>query len=73
MYHELGDRGRASDYLSKTLSLDPDYAKAHLLLGLIRQGENRVTLARQHFRRFVELAPQDPDARKVKEWLRANP
>ncbi|MEP7009476.1 MAG: tetratricopeptide repeat protein [Acidobacteriota bacterium] len=48
---------------------DPNHAKAHFLLGniLVSTGENAG--AKEHLQKFLELAPNDPDAETAKEML----
>jgi tetratricopeptide (TPR) repeat protein len=48
---------------------DPNHAKAHFLLGniMVATGENAG--AKEHLQKFLELAPNDPDAGTAKEML----
>jgi Tfp pilus assembly protein PilF len=52
----------AKEALGKVLDLDPNHARSHYLLGLILMREGATAEARSHFERFLELAPNDPDA-----------
>jgi tetratricopeptide (TPR) repeat protein len=56
----------------KVLERNPNEEMAHLGLGII-YAEDPATraLARKHYERFVELAPNAPAAREVKRWLAA--
>ncbi len=51
---------------------EPDYAKAHLELGMTARQQQRTQVANQAFRRYLELRPEAPDAGIVR-WYIANP
>jgi len=55
--------------LNKLIRIEPDFAKAHLLLGNIYQSENRADMAIVHFERFLLLTPDDIAAPQVRKWL----
>jgi tetratricopeptide (TPR) repeat protein len=59
----LGDHAESADEARKALALDPGAGAAWSQLGyaLIRQGRGREAL--EVFRRFAELAPQEPNPR----------
>jgi len=61
---------RAEQEFLKALELDPDDAGIHYNLGILYEDDlkNRIE-ARKHYERFLELAPHDPDAPTVREWL----
>ncbi|RMG46500.1 MAG: tetratricopeptide repeat protein [Acidobacteria bacterium] len=65
------ERRRAAAAFRKALELKPDYAKAHLQLGYALLGLGEMAEARQHFEKFVELAPDDPQAEEVKGLIQA--
>lgn len=54
----------------KILQTNPDHAKSHYMLGLcyVNAGEN--AKAKEHFSRFLELAPEDPDAATAAEMVK---
>ena len=55
------------------LRLEPSLAEVHYNLAVLYLQERQATdLAREHFRRFVELDPESERARRVREWLSAN-
>ncbi len=55
------------------LHLEPSVAEAHYNLAvLFLQERQRADLAREHFRRFVELDPESERAPRVREWLSTN-
>lgn len=56
------------------LRLEPDLSEVHYnLAALLVNERERPDLAREHFRRFVELSPESERAPRVREWLAANP
>lgn len=70
MYKELNDNSKAITQLEKTVKIDPSYARAHFLLGIMYRDEQLVESAKRHFQRYVELAPDQPAAARLREWLR---
>jgi tetratricopeptide (TPR) repeat protein len=61
---------RAEEEFKKALAIDPDDAAIHFNLGILYDEDLKNTRrAREHYTRFLELAPEDPDAAKVREWL----
>ncbi len=67
----LDERAAALQQLRYLLAREPDYAPGHYLLGsLLTQDSSRLTEARRHLERFLELAPDDPAAPAVRLWLR---
>lgn len=71
---KMGKNVEAEEQARKTLELDPRHAPSHYILGMIyERNPERRALARQHWQRFIELAPNDPlapDARKRMEGRR---
>ena len=59
----------AIETLGKAIEGDPDLARAHYVLGLalINRGDEEAAL--EHLRRFLELAPDDPDAGSARAML----
>ncbi len=55
--------------LRQALAQDPDLAGAHYTLGLALLGQGQNAEARQHLERFVELAPNHPDAETARQML----
>lgn len=56
------------------LGLDASLAEVHYNLAvLLLQEKQQPDLAREHFRRFVELDPENSRADRVRQWLAANP
>jgi tetratricopeptide (TPR) repeat protein len=48
--------------LEYVLKADPELARAHYLLGMAYFNSGKVEKGRAHLERFIELAPDDPDA-----------
>jgi Flp pilus assembly protein TadD len=55
--------------LGRVLEVEPDHARAHYLLGTALFNTGQTELAADHLRRFVELAPDDPDVAIAEELL----
>jgi len=72
LHRELRERDAAVAQLNALLETTPDHAQAHYVLGLLHsEAPVDVEKAREHYRKFLELAPNDPSAGIVREWLRA--
>jgi tetratricopeptide (TPR) repeat protein len=56
--------------LDQVLELDPDRAAAHYYLGLSYTNTSKPDLAKKHLQRFLELAPEDPNAAGAREMLK---
>ena len=71
LHRELRERDKAIEQLEALLKTTPDHAQAHYVLGLLyAEAPANVEKAGQHYRKFLELAPNDPAAGVVREWLR---
>jgi tetratricopeptide (TPR) repeat protein len=66
--YNAGKMNDAKAPLEKAIELDPTAARAHYLLGICYSVDNKAK-AREHFTKFLELAPDDPDAAAAKEML----
>ncbi|WP_310626124.1 tetratricopeptide repeat protein [Limnohabitans sp.] len=55
-YYEQGQTEVAQQEVRAALQIDPDFADAYSLLGLIHQRDNRPVLAQQSFEQAVQLA-----------------
>jgi predicted component of type VI protein secretion system len=60
---------KAVDALNRCLALDPGFAKCHRMLGATYARLKNPEQGAIHYRRFVQLAPNDPEAPKVKIFL----
>lgn len=59
-YYEQGQNDVAQQEVRAALQIDPDFAEAYGLLGLIHQRDNATDLARQSFETAVQLASASP-------------
>ena len=63
---------RAESEFLKALETQPDDPAVHFNLGILYDDDlGNKKAARKHYERFLELAPGDPDAIDVREWLDA--
>ena len=72
LMEEEGDVPGATYHWEKLLELRPNEPAAHLALGRI-YARDPATLgkSRQHYARYAQLDPDNPVARRLREWLRA--
>lgn len=59
----------AKNVFEKVLEAEPQRAKAHYMLGLCYVNLGDGAHAKEHLQKFLELAPNDPDAATAKEML----
>jgi tetratricopeptide (TPR) repeat protein len=73
----LKSAGYATDAvneLNKIVAANPDEARAQLALGNLYAEQMRdPARARQHYLKWLELDPQNPQATNIRFWLSANP
>jgi tetratricopeptide (TPR) repeat protein len=68
--HEAGRDRDAVLELQRIVSRQPSHAKAHYLLGLIFSAQEQTRPeAEKHYRKFLDLRPNDPAAQRVRAWL----
>jgi len=61
---------RAEAEFQEALRINPDDPATHFNLGILYDDDlKQPAKARLHYRRFLELAPDDKDAGRVREWL----
>jgi Tfp pilus assembly protein PilF len=65
---ESGNAEGARESFEKVLALDPDHPRAHYQLALCLISSD-AEAAKMHLSRFLELAPDDPEAPAAKEML----
>jgi tetratricopeptide (TPR) repeat protein len=71
---DLHESEAALTELKALLDKHPQYAPAYHALGQIhKESPARLNLAKQAFRRYLELAPNGPSAREARNWLNLNP
>jgi Tfp pilus assembly protein PilF len=68
--YDAGDMVRAKERFRKVLALDPNHPYAHYYLALIAVGEGANADAKIHLQRFLDLAPNDPEAGSAREMLK---
>lgn len=70
LYREAGDDATAVRMLEDVVGKRPNYAVGHYALGVIFSGKPETTgKARQHYERFLALAPNDPSAPAIRAWI----
>ena len=67
--YDNNEMDRAKLRFGKLLEVDPNHPRAHYYLGLIYVGEGANEEAKSHLERFVQLAPDDPDATTASELV----
>jgi tetratricopeptide (TPR) repeat protein len=60
---------QAISELDRAVRLDPEHAYAHYYLGMTYNQTGKKDLAVLHYRRFLELAPNAPEAPSVRAFL----
>jgi tetratricopeptide (TPR) repeat protein len=70
LYLQASEWASAESLLREVVRQKPDYAAAHYTLGMI-YARTPATLdqARQSYRRYLQLAPNEPTAAVVRKWL----
>ncbi len=59
----------AIDKVHESLALDPAFGKSHRLLGVVYAELKRNEEAVQHYRRYLQLEPEAPDAKDVRQII----
>jgi TolB-like protein/Tfp pilus assembly protein PilF len=62
VYYYSGQQDKAIEVAHQILAHDPDFADAHLLLGMARERQRQFKTAVQEISRYLEVSGQDPDA-----------
>jgi tetratricopeptide (TPR) repeat protein len=72
LYYQSREGTSAETLLREVVRQRPDYAAAHYTLGVI-YAANPATLeqARAAYQRYLQLAPNEPSAAVVRQWLSA--
>ncbi len=66
----LNDFSNAERFLLKAVQTDPNYAPAHLHLGLLYQQQNRMAEAQSQFTQTVALSPDSPEGEQASRLLK---
>jgi tetratricopeptide (TPR) repeat protein len=70
IYCEQNDPASAIALLKEVVKNNSGHAAAHYVLGyLYDKHESTIPLAKQHYREYLRLTPNDPSARAVRQWL----
>lgn len=64
-----GNMEQAKDLFERVLAIEPDHARAHYHLGLCLVSMGDSAKGKEMLTRFVELAPQDPNAAIAREMI----
>jgi hypothetical protein len=64
-----GRTQKAKDALTECVELDPQAAECHRNLGTLYRRVRATHKAREHFGRYLELAPDAPDADRIRKML----
>lgn len=68
--YNRNDMAAAKAGFEQVLSVNPDHAKAYYMLGLICINDGENERAKELLDKFLELAPDDPDASTAKEMIK---
>ncbi len=66
---EANDMALARERFGKLAPAVPSLPQSHYYLGLIEVREGAAAEAKRHFERFLELAPDDPEAGSARDFL----
>jgi|GEM_PF-4587795 len=70
VYRDARQFEKAESAFLKACALNPDDPGVHYNLGVLYDDQfHNNAKAREHYARFLDLAPNDPDAPQVREWL----
>jgi tetratricopeptide (TPR) repeat protein len=64
-----GNTAGAKVAFEQALAANPDHARAHYMLALCLVNAGQSAAAKEHLQKFLELAPEDPDAGTAREML----
>ena len=72
LFDRQGRYEEAERYYHRCLDLLPEDASTHFNLGILYDDKlRRPRKAMHHYKRFLELDPESPDAERVRSWLAA--
>jgi tetratricopeptide (TPR) repeat protein len=69
IYFAQGNTDKAVEYFLLSIKIKQDWAPAHLQLGYTYLNKGEYKLALESFSRFLELAPDDPQAPSIKNLI----
>lgn len=67
--YDANDLRVSKERFEKALLIDPNYPQAYYYLGVIDAGNGQNKTARKNLLKFLELAPNDPEAKSAREML----
>ena len=67
--YDANDMVQAKERFNKALAIDPNYPQAYYYLALIDVSQGATAEAKSHIERFLQLAPNDPEAKSAREML----
>jgi tetratricopeptide (TPR) repeat protein len=67
--YDASDMARAKELFGKVLEVDPTQPQTHYVLALIAVNDGATEEAKQHLERFLELAPDSPEAATARDLL----
>ncbi len=65
-----GDMDKAREGLERVLTADPNHAKANYMMGLVLISAGENARAKEVLQKFLDLAPNDPDAATAQEMIK---
>jgi tetratricopeptide (TPR) repeat protein len=68
--YNSGNVAEAKKIFEQIVVGQPNHAKTHYMLGMCYAGEDNKPKAKEHFEKFLQLAPSDPDAGTAQEMLK---
>ncbi len=68
--YDANDLVAAKDRFGKALQIDPNYPQAYYFLGVINASQGATAEAKKQIERFLQLAPNDPEANSAREMLK---
>ncbi len=68
--YDANDMTAAVTGFKKVLEVDPNYPLPYYYLGVIEVGQGATADAKAHLERFLQLAPNDQEARSAREMLK---
>lgn len=68
--YDANDLPTARERFVHVVEVAPDYPQAYYYIGVIDAGRGANAEARKHLERFLQLAPNDPEAASAREMLR---
>ena len=68
--YDANDMTAAVTGFKKVLDVDPNYPLPYYYLGVIEVGQGATADAKAHLERFLQLAPNDQEARSAREMLK---